>query len=195
MVICVRLDVGKIVLSDRPEDDGGLHKRVCGLSSAVRAARAAAVVCYLHDVALEFVLVHLVADIERVTRCVARDDGGRLLARCIRSDRTEDDRGSVEGVCYCGKIGFNGVKELECGVAEPPYLTDVGNDVVNADLSRDVNGIVVVLVNARCKARCGLLCGLKCLLGPEVDHNTFKIELGELLVFVHQSAEMVGVRV
>ena len=195
MVICICLDVGEVVLSDRPEDDGGLHQRVCGLSSAVRAARAAAVVCHLHDVALELVLIHLVADVEGMTRCVARDDGGRLLARCIRSDRTEDDRGGVEGVCYCGKIGFDGVKELECGVAEPPYLTDVGNDVVNADLARNVNGIVIVLVTARCKARCGLLCGLKCLLGPEVAHNSLEIELGELLVFVHQSAEMVGVRV
>lgn len=71
----------------------------------------------------------------------------------------------------------------------------MGRDVVNADLARNAYGLVVVCVFTRCKA-CGLvLCGSKRRLGPEVDHNALEIELGELLVFVHQSSEVVGVGV
>ena len=113
MVICVGGNHRIMVCANRPKDDGGLHKRICRLSSAVCTARAAAVMRHLNNVALELVLIHRVADVECVSGRVTRDNGGRLLARCVGCDRTEDDGGGVEGVCNLGQIGFDGVKDLK----------------------------------------------------------------------------------
>ena len=76
MVVGVRGNGGEVILTYGPEDDGGLHQRVRRLSAVVCSARAAAVVRYLKNIALELALIHSVADVEDVTRCVARDDGG-----------------------------------------------------------------------------------------------------------------------
>ena len=195
MVVGVCFYGSEVVCTDGPEDDRGLHQRVCRLRSVVCSARSSAVVSHLKDIASKLVSIQGVADVERVTCRISRDDCDGLLAGCILGYRAEYDRGSVECVCNCGKVCVEGVENLECSVAEPPYLTDVGCDVVNADLARNAYGLVVVCVFTRCKA-CGLvLCGGECRLGPEVDHNALEIELGELLVFVHQSSEVVGVGV
>ena len=194
LIICVCRNGCVMILSDRPEDDGGLHINVSRLSIRVCAARAAAVVSNLHNVALKILAVELIADCKCVSGRVTRDDCCGRLARSISGGGSEDDGAGVECVCNLWEIAFNGVEDLKGGVAEPPDLTDVRYNIINADLLCNAYGLVVVLVQAVSEARCGALCGLESRLGPEVDHNALKIELGELLVFVHQSTEVVGMR-
>lgn len=91
VVVGVRGNGCVMVLSDGPEDDRGLHQRVCRLSAAVCSARASAVVSDLEDIASKLVSIQGVADVERVTRCVACDDCDGLLAGGILGYRAEYD--------------------------------------------------------------------------------------------------------
>ena len=59
MVVGVCFYGSEVVCTDGPEDDRGLHQRVCRLRSVVCSARAAAVVSYLKDIASKIAVVDL----------------------------------------------------------------------------------------------------------------------------------------
>lgn len=137
MVISILLNSGEVVCADGPEDDRGLHQRISRLCVAVCSARAATVVRDLNDVAFELGFIHLAADRECLTRCIARDHDGRGLARFIGRDRAEDDRACVEAGRYLGQIAFDGVEDLKRRVAEPIDLTYMGRKEIDSDLLCD----------------------------------------------------------